>query len=142
MINMSDFISNLHIKKINACEKAHVWTIKPIRITQEFVDLIKEELAQSYLPITTFEELYRTAGMEAVFYYLRAKTFPKRSKTLKGNFGEILCQTFVKAGTDFKVPFPKLRFRFARQPSPHGEDVVALLCQPLNRNVISPCVIC
>jgi hypothetical protein len=127
MINMSDFIANLHIKKINACEKALGWAIKPIRITDEFVDVIKEELAQSYLPITTFEELYRVAGMDAVFDHLRAKTFPKNSKTLKGNFGEVLCQTYVKAGTDFEVPFPKLRFRFAREPSSHGEDVVGFI---------------
>jgi hypothetical protein len=127
MINITDFIANLQIKKINACEKAQGWTIKPIRVTAKFVDVIKKELAQSYLSITTFEELYRVAGMDAVFDYLRANTFPKRSKTLKGNFGEVLCQTYVKAGTDFEVPFPKLRFRFAREPSPHGEDVVGFL---------------
>lgn len=124
---MTDFISNLRVKKIKTGEKAHGWTIKPIQITDKFINVIKKELAQSYLPITTFEELYRAAGMDAVFDHLRAKTFPKRLKTLKGNFGEVLCQTYVKAGTDFEVPFPKLRFRFAREPSPHGEDVVGFL---------------
>jgi hypothetical protein len=127
MINLGKFIANLDIKKIKACEKGHGWTIKPIKITDDFINVIKNELAKSYLPITTFEELYNAAGMDAVFDHLRAKTFPKKPKILKGNFGEVLCQIYVKACTDFEVPFPKLRFRFAREPSPHGEDVVGFI---------------
>lgn len=124
---MSEFISNLDINDIDACEKALAWSIKPIKINDQFVGIIKKELALSYLPITAFEELYRVAGMEAVFRHLRAKTFPRKPKVLKGNFGEVLCQTYVKYGTEFEVPFPKLRFRFAREPSPHGEDVVGFI---------------
>ena len=124
---MNDFISNLQVWEVSAADKASGWAIKPIQISDDFIDILKRELAQSYLPITTFKELYSAAGMDAVFDYLQSNTFPQKEETLKGNFGEVLCQLYVKANTDFEVPFPKLRFRLAREPSPHGEDVVGFI---------------
>jgi len=126
-MNLDDYKANLEIEEINAPDKACGWAIKPIEITDGFIELLRREIADSYLPVTTLQELYRVAGMDGVFEHLRTTTFPSNDKTLKGNFGEILCQTYVKACTDFEILYPKLRLRFAKEPSPHGEDVLAFI---------------
>jgi hypothetical protein len=121
------FLNHLNVKEVPSPPKAKSWTIQPIIINDELIEWIREEIARSYLPITTFEELFQTADMNTVFEHLRARNFPQNEKILKGNFGEILCQICVKDGFEFEVPYPKIRLRIDREPSPHGEDVVGFI---------------
>jgi hypothetical protein len=127
MSDRDKFRKHLTVQEVPPPPKSKSWTIRPVIINDELIEWIRKEIALSYLPITTFEELFQQAGMKAVFERLRARNFPKKEKIIKGNFGEILCQMCVKTGFGFEIPFPKIRLRIDREPSPHGEDVVGFI---------------
>ena len=130
MVTKSNSFQNaIALTGIAAPDKAKAWRVDVDSSSPEFIEAVKAEIGQSYMPLTEFENLFKAGGMVPVYDELRKSHFPLDEKTKKGNFGEILAQLHAKHVLGFEIPVPKLRFRTSRERSQHGEDVVAFKFQ-------------
>jgi hypothetical protein len=88
---------------------------------------LRKELAEAYLDPWQFEDLFKTAGLDAVFDHLRSKHFPSDEKTRKGNFGETLALVWIRDALGYEVPLVKRRWAMNKDRSQHGEDVIGFV---------------
>ena len=85
---------------------------------------VVEHLAKIVIDhLTDFAMFMRRGGFERAAKALECKV-PTQKKARSGDFGEIVATEYVRARTEFNIPFNRLRYKDDRETSLRGDDII------------------
>lgn len=126
MTRFAEWCAQANVPTAN--HKLQILTADPTQLA-DAVTIVAGIVPSHYAMPARLADLLTRLGRDAVATYVGAK-LPTTMPIKSGDLGEILCTTFVREGTPFKLGVNRLRWKDHRNMSMRGDDVLAFSLEP------------